>query len=144
MSTGEKSSPTQAGSEDGRSAYRFLIVSAAAFFVDLALALAAHRIFRIPVWLAAGIAYGVVSSAFYFVHEHWTFARAGSGNSARRLGLTVIASVISMAGRIGLIAALEAWHEPRMLWAAGYIWLGAMVSLSINYTLSRFWVFAPK
>lgn len=140
MTTGEEAAPDH----EGRSALRFLIVSAVAFGVDVALALAGRRVFDMPVWLAAAIAYGIVSSGFYFVHEHWTFARATSRNSARRMAQTVISSMVSMAGRIGLIAGLEIWHEPGMVGAAGYIWLGAMVSLMINYTLSRFWVFAPR
>ncbi|MEP7210263.1 MAG: GtrA family protein [Alphaproteobacteria bacterium] len=144
MSTGEKTSPASGGSEESRSALRFLIVSAAAFCIDLALALAAHRVLHIPIWLAAGIAYGVVSAAFYFVHEHWTFAREGSRNSAWRMAQTVVTSVVSMGGRIGLIYLLEAWREPGIVGATAYIWLGAMVSLGINYTLSRFWVFAAK
>ncbi|MBI1360760.1 MAG: hypothetical protein GC155_10835 [Alphaproteobacteria bacterium] len=140
MSTGEGIM----SSHEGRSALRFLVVSAAAFGVDVALALAGRRIFDVPVWLAAAIAYGIVSSAFYFVHEHWTFARPNSRTSARRMIQTVISSALSMVGRIGLIALLEAWHEPGLVGAASYIWLGAMVSLMINYTLSRFWVFAPR
>jgi putative flippase GtrA len=144
MSTGEKTSPPLVGSEHGQSALRFLLVSAAAFCVDLVLALALHRLTHIPVWLAAGLAYGVVSAAFYFVHEHWTFARAGSRNSAWRMTQTVISSVISVSGRIGLIYLLEAWREPGLVGATAYIWLGAMVSLMINYTLSRFWVFTAK
>lgn len=144
MSTGEKSSPAEGGSEEGRSAFRFLIVSAAAFCIDLVLALAAHRLFHIPVWLAAGIAYAVVSAAFYFVHEHWTFERAGSRNSAWRMTQTVVTSIVSMGGRIGVIYLLEAWREPGIVGATAYIWLGAMISLMINYTLSRFWVFAAK
>lgn len=144
VNPGEKTSPATGGSDEGRSALRFLIVSAAAFCVDLALALALHRLLDIAVWLAAGIAYAVVSAVFYFVHEHWTFARAGSRNSARRMFQTIVSSIVSMAGRISLIAVLEAWREPRLWWAAGYVWLGAMVSLLINYTLSRFWVFGRK
>jgi putative flippase GtrA len=144
MSTGEKTAPAPAGGEEGRSALRFLIVSAAAFCLDLALALATFKLLKIPVWLAAAIAYGVVASAFYFVHEHWTFAHPSSRNSARRLAQTVVSAGISLAGRVGLIRLLEVWHEPHMLGAAGYIWLGAIMSLMINYTLSRFWVFARR
>jgi putative flippase GtrA len=144
MSTGEKTSPPLAGSEHGRSALRFLIVSAAAFCVDYALTLAIYRLSHLPWWLAAGIAYPIVSAVFYFFHEHWTFERAGSRNSARRITQTVALSIISLAGRIGVIYLLEAWHEPGMVGKAAYFWLGAMASLSINYTLSRFWVFAAK
>jgi putative flippase GtrA len=145
MSTGEKTSPAFEGSVEGRSTFRFLIVSAAAFCIDAVLALAIHHFFRhVPWWLAAGIAYAVVSAAFYFVHEHWTFQRAGSRNSAWRIAQTVATSLISMGGRIGVIYLLEAWREPGMVGATAYIWLGAMVSLLINYTLSRFWVFSSK
>jgi putative flippase GtrA len=144
MSTGEKTAPALGGGEHGRSAVRFLVVSAAAFCVDLVLALATFKLLGVPVWVAAAIAYGVVASAFYFVHEHWTFAHPASRNSARRLVQTVVSACISLGGRIGLIRLLEVWHEPHLLGAAGYIWVGAIVSLVINYGLSRFWVFARR
>jgi putative flippase GtrA len=144
MSTGEKTSPPLGGSEEGRSALRFLIVSAAAFCVDLVVALSISRLLHIPFWLATGFAYVMVSGAFYFVHERWTFAREGSRESAGRLAQTMASSAISLSGRIAVIYLLTSWHRPGMVGEAAYFWLGSMVSLGINYSLSRFWVFAAK
>ena len=132
------------GGGHGRSAVRFLIVSAAAFCVDLAVALTIKHVLHIHFWLASGFAYVIVGGAFYFVHERWTFAREGSRESAGRLIQTVATVTVSLLGRMGVIYLLTQWHRPGMMGDAVYFWLGAMVSLGINYTLSRFWVFARR
>jgi putative flippase GtrA len=120
---------------------RYVIVAIVAFVVDLALAMALREGAGLPVWLAAAISFIIVGVASYFVHEHWTFRRAESRTSSRRFVRNMTASAAAFATRVGIIAAMEAVHDPAALLAAGYIGVGAAASLTVNYVLNRFWVF---
>jgi putative flippase GtrA len=123
---------------------RYLVVAIGAFLVDLALALSLREGLGLPVWLAAAISFVVVGAAAYFVHEHWTFRRAESRTSAGRFVRNMIALLAAFSTRVGLIAAMEAVHDPEALLAAVYIGAGAVASLSVNFLLNRFWVFQSR
>lgn len=124
---------------------RFFAVSAVAFLVDLIIALTAREWLGWSVTLAAAVAYLITAVVFYFAHEYWSFERKGSGADAGRLVRNLAANAAAFVIRIAVIALCEAVYEPGPIGAAVYIGLGAFASLSVNYTLNRFWVFAaPK
>jgi putative flippase GtrA len=120
---------------------RYVIVAIVAFVVDLGLAMALREGAGLPVWLAAAISFIIVGVATYFVHEHWTFRRAESRTSSRRFARNMTASMAAFTTRVGIIATMEAVHNPEALLAAVYIGVGAAASLTVNYLLNRFWVF---
>jgi putative flippase GtrA len=121
---------------------RFALVSVAAFAVDLALALTLRDAFDLAVSAAAAMSFVLMAFVTYLIHEHWTFRREGSRSSARRLARNVAANIAALTVRVALIAAMEALHEPGAALAAAYIVIGGGASLSVNFLLNRFWVFA--
>lgn len=124
---------------------RFFLASLAAFSLDLALALILRETMGLSVAVSAAISFITVAGATYFVHEHWTFRRDGSRNSAGRLTRNLAANGVAFSIRVGLIAIIEAIHQPEStLLAAAYIATGAAASLTVNYLLNRFWVFSGK
>lgn len=121
--------------------FRFVLVSAAAFGLDAMLALWLRAEAGWPVWLAAAASFMAVAALAYPLHEYWTFARERAGGSARRLARTLAASAAALSVRAGVIATLEAVHEPGLYLAAAYLLAGALASLTLNYAVSRAWVF---
>ncbi len=121
--------------------YRFVLVSAAAFGLDAMIALALRTQAGWPVWLAAAASFLIVAVLAYPLHEYWSFARQGAGRSGRRLARTVAAACASLSARVAVVALLEAAHEPDVALAAVYLLCGALVSLTLNYAISKAWVF---
>lgn len=121
---------------------RYLVASAGALAVDLVIALFLREVFGLAVSVAAAISFVVVGFGAYFVHEHWTFRRAGSRTSPGRLARNIAASLAALATRVALIAIMEAIYDPGVLMAAVYIIIGAGASMTVNFLLNRFWVFA--
>ena len=113
----------------------------AALIVDMALTLALHAWTPLNLTLSAAVSFVLVGAAFYFVHEFWTFRRAASKASSKRLAQNLGVLCAAFIGRIATIGALEWAHPPGALLAAAYFILGAGVSFTMNYLANRFWVF---
>lgn len=126
--------------KDG-SARRFLIASVAALTVDLLLTLALRQATSLSLTASAALSFVLVGGLFYFIHEFWTFRRAGSGASAKRLMQNLGALAAAFVSRIATIGILELWHMPSTMLGALYFLAGAGVSFSVNYLANRFWVF---
>ncbi len=120
---------------------RYLIAVVGAFGLDVLLAMMLREAAGLPVWLAAGTSFIIVGAGAYFVHEHWTFKRPESRASAKRFVRNMAALAAAFLARVGVIAGMETIHDPEALLAAVYIIVGAGVSLTVNFTLNRFWVF---
>lgn len=125
----------------GGAPLRYLVAVIGAFALDLLLAMILREAAGLPVWLAAGTSFIIVGVSAYFVHEHWTFKRPESHASAGRFARNMAALAAAFLARVGVIAGMEAVHDPEALLAAIYIVVGAGVSLTVNFTLNRFWVF---
>lgn len=124
---------------------RFLVASIGAFAADLTLALLLREVFHLSVTLSAAISFIVVWFSAYFVHEYWTFKRAGSRASAGRLTRNLVANGAALTTRVIVVFALETIHSPdSTVLAAFYVIAGAGCSLTVNYILNRFWVFSRK
>lgn len=126
--------------QDG-SARRFLIASVAALTVDLILTLVLRQATSLSLTASAALSFVLVGGLFYFIHEFWTFRRAGSGASAKRLIQNLSALAAAFVSRIATIGILELWHTPSTMLGALYFLAGAGVSFSVNYLANRFWVF---
>lgn len=126
--------------EDG-SARRFLIMSVAALTMDLVLTLVLRQATSLSLTASAALSFVLVGGLFYFIHEFWTFQRAGSGASAKRLMQNLCALAAAFVSRIAMIGILELWHTPGTMLGALYFLAGAGVSFSVNYLANRFWVF---
>ena len=123
---------------------RYFVAAAGMFLADLVLAMTLREGVGLPVWLAAAISFAAVGAGGYFVHEHWTFRRAGSRASAGRFTRNIAALLAAFSTRVGVIAAMEAVHDPGATLAAAYVGIGAAASLTVNFLLNRFWVFRKK
>ncbi len=126
--------------EDG-SARRFLIASIAALTADLVLTLILREATSLSLAASAAMSFVIVGAFFYFIHEFWTFRRAGSGASAKRLVQNLSVLAAAFVSRIATIGCLELWHTPGIALGAIYFLVGAGVSFSVNYLANRFWVF---
>ena len=142
MAKSSRKAETEAsGAPDPGTARRFLIASIAALLIDMVLTLVLRETTSLSLTASAAIAFVLVGASFYVVHEFWTFRRAGSSASAKRLAQNFGALVMAFFSRILTIGALEFWHTPDTLLGAVYFMIGAGVSFSVNYLANRFWVF---
>ena len=137
--TGAQPQPAPVNAQTGK---RPFIVALGAFAIDFVFPGAAGDLPSAG-GLVAAMSFAAVGVAAYFVHEHWTFQRVESRSSAKRLSQNLISTAIAASVRVGVIAGLEAVHEPTALpFAGAYIAIGAAASLSVNYLINRYWVFA--
>lgn len=118
---------------------RFFMVSVAGLVLDLSVAWSLARLGGLPFWVAAAIGFGVAALSNYVLHEWWTFRSATRQPSVWRalrysgvLGLT-------LASRVGCVAALVAlWGERFGGWA---LLAGAGFSFVVHYLVSKRFVF---
>lgn len=128
------------------SAFRFGIASILGLLLDLILVLAFLNFLHLSLPVSAGFAFAIVGTIFYFVHEYWTFRRAESQASSRRLIKSIATQSISLVARVGSIALIEASIMPPAFMAAQMtqvcIWaVGVGISFSMNFILNKLWVF---
>lgn len=123
-------------------ALRFLVVALGGLAIDIAVALALHRLGGIALPAAAAGGFVVAASANYLAHELWTFPGDRGGLSALRGGAYVGASLAALAVRVAAVMAgtallgREGWRAPAVLL------LASGVSFVVNFALSRA-VFRP-
>lgn len=126
---------------------RFVLASGLGLVLDIALALALHDLAGLPLWLAATISFFAVALLNYLLFEFWIFARGRARFSLWRFGGVVAASSIAALVRIGAVLALEGSAPVA---AAGRLAdlltliLAAGLSVSVNFVLNRFGVFASR
>jgi putative flippase GtrA len=124
---------------------RFFLVSVAAFFADLALALTLREVVGRSVTQSAAIGFVAAWFGSYLGHEYWTFRGQGSRASAGRLARNLASNGAALATRLAIIFTLESLHTPAAAWlAAAYLIFGAGCSFTVNYLLNRFWVFSGR
>lgn len=120
---------------------RYAIASLVALGTDFGLTMLMRTTTPLSLATCAAISFIVVGTAFYFVHEHWSFRREGSKSSTGRLARNLVVLTCAFSSRVGVIAALETLHEPNFLLGVMYFGFGAGVSFAINYLANRYWVF---
>jgi putative flippase GtrA len=122
-----------------RQLLRFFAVTVLGVILDLAIAFALHQWAGVPLWLAAATGFGIAAGANYVTHQTWSF-RTGP-LSARRAALYGATALVTLAVRIGTVAALD-----RLLpgaWPLAILVAGAGASFGVNFALSKWVVFAP-
>jgi putative flippase GtrA len=120
---------------------RFFAVTLVGLALDLALALALHRLAGAPLCLAASAGFVVAAGANYVLHQLWSFGHAHSRLSARRAGAYFAASLLTLTVRVGIVALLARLTGGGA--ALAILIAGAGGSCAVNYALSRWVVFAP-
>ena len=121
---------------------RFLSVTVLGVVIDIAIAYALHTYAGVPLWLAATIGFVLAASGNYLLHQTWSFQ-----DGSRRLSLARGAkyggvALLTLAARITVVAGLErAWDGGLALII---LIAGAGASFFVNFTLSKFFVFAEK
>ena len=121
-------------------ALRFLMVSAAGVVLDLAISFSTAELFGLPLWIAAAIGFLVAAAANYVAHELWTFRSGAYQLSARRGVQYVGVSALTLLSRLVVVAWLSSWIERD--YALAILICGAGVSFFVNFTISKFLVFA--
>lgn len=124
------------------SAVRFAIVSVLGLLGDFIFTPGLSALTPLPLAASSGIYFATSSVIVYFVHEHWTFRRAGSATSSRRLSQTIGVALLALLGRVVVIGGLELLHDPALALSVVYAGAGAVASFSIGYLGNRYWVFA--
>lgn len=118
---------------------RFGVVSVAGLAVDLTAAWSLAAFAALPLPLAGFIGFCLGALVNYLLHERWTFGTRDA--SARNATLYGLALGVTLATRVGMIAAFEAiLPSPSRLLV---LVLATGVSFIVNYLLSRFLVFQP-
>lgn len=125
-----------------KSVTRYAVASVAALVIDFVLTMGLFNFTDLSLTVSAGIAFVIVGIAFYFVHEFWSFRRAESAFSRKRLTRNFVILCAAFVARISVIGLLEAWRTPGFLLSVVFFGLGVSVSFAINYFANRFWVFA--
>ncbi len=121
---------------------RFFAVTVVGVLIDIALAYALAAYFGMPLWLAASIGFVTAASFNYVAHQLWSFRNGPRQLSADRAFKYAGAALATLVARIAVVALLETlWGgEPALL----ILILGAGVSFFVNFTLSKFVVFADR
>ncbi len=123
------------------SAVRYGVASCLALVSDFLLTLGLFQTTSLSLTWSAAIAFVLVGIGFYFVHEFWTFQRAGAGVSLERLKRNFLILCLAFLARVGAIGGLESWHPPDFFLGTVYFAAGAVLSFSINYAANRIFVF---
>lgn len=119
---------------------RFFAVTVLGVILDLAIAFALHQWAGVPLWLAAASGFAVAASANYVIHQTWSF-RTGP-LSAKRATLYAGVALVTLAVRVGIVAALE--RALPGAWPLVILVAGAGGSFCVNFVLSKWIVFAPE
>lgn len=119
---------------------RFLAVTVLGVVLDLAIAFALHTGLGTPLWIAAAIGFTVAASANYVIHQTWSFQTGPRRLSARRAAKYSGVAIATLGVRIAIVAALDhaLGGDPALL----ILICGAGGSFFVNFTLSKFFVFA--
>lgn len=117
---------------------RFFAVTVLGVVIDLAIAVALHSHAGVPLWLAAASGFTLAAGLNYVIHQTWSF-RSGP-ISARRAALYGAVALVTLAVRVGIVAALEAALPEA--WPLAILVAGAGGSFGVNFLLSKFVVFA--
>lgn len=121
---------------------RFLAVTVAGVVLDIAIAYALHELAGLPLWLAAAVGFTMAASANYVVHQLWSFqdgSRRLSLARAAKYGGVALATLLTRIAVVAWLAsALDGGFTLLVLIA------GAGVSFFVNFTLSKFAVFAER
>lgn len=124
-----------------RPVIRYTLASAAALALDFALTFALRIWTPLSLTASAAIGFAVVSVAFYFVHEFWSFRRDTMGVSGVRLAQNLLVLSVAFLGRVGTIAGLDWLYPSNIPLGIVYFAIGVAVSFSTNFLLNRYWVF---
>lgn len=119
---------------------RFFAVTVLGVILDLAIAFALHQWAGVPLWLAAATGFAIAAGANYVIHQVWSF-RSGP-LSLKRAGLYAGVALVTLAVRVGIVAALE--RALPGAWPLGILVAGAGGSFCVNFVLSKWVVFAPE
>lgn len=119
---------------------RFFAVTVLGVILDLAIAFALHQWAGVPLWLAAATGFAIAAGSNYVIHQVWSF-RSGP-LSLKRAGLYAGVALVTLAVRVGIVAALE----PALpgAWPLAILVAGAGGSFCVNFVLSKWVVFAPE
>mgnify|MGYP002779439808 FL=1 len=119
---------------------RFFAVTVLGVILDLAIAFALHQWAGVPLWLAAATGFAIAAGANYVIHQTWSF-RSGPP-SLKRAGLYAGVALVTLAVRVGIVAALE--RALPGAWPLAILVAGAGGSFCVNFVLSKWVVFAPE
>lgn len=122
---------------------RYLAVVVMGFVLDLGVTLAMNRLVGLSLTLSAAMGFGLALGLNYLLFEFWVFRRGERGLSGRRLGATVVSSVIALSARLIVVEGLSRLvGTESSLRATAIVLAGALASMAVNYLLvSR--VFRP-
>lgn len=119
---------------------RFFAVTVLGVILDLAMAFALHHWAGVSMWLAAATGFTLAAGLNYAIHQTWSF-RSGP-LSARRAALYGGVALVTLAVRVGIVAALE--RALPGVWPLAILIGGAGGSFVVNFVLSKWFVFAPE
>ena len=119
---------------------RFFAVTVVGVVLDIAIAYWLATRFGVPLWLAATIGFVMAASFNYIAHQLWSFRDGSRQLSALRALKYAGAAGATLCARVAVVAVLDAalGGEPALL----ILICGAGVSFFVNFTLSKYVVFA--
>lgn len=118
---------------------RFFVVTVLGVIIDLAIAFALHSFAGVPLWLAAAIGFTLAAATNYVIHQAWSFGGGRDSLSARRAALYGGVALVTLAVRVGIVAALE--RAVPGTWPLVILVAGAGGSFFVNFGLSKYVVF---
>lgn len=123
-------------------AARFLAVALIGLAVDIAVAWSASYYLGLPLWLAAAVGFVIAAALNYALHQLWTFRLGMQRPTAGRVLRYAIALCATLVTRIATVAALAGIFGDT--YALPVLIAGAGVSFTVNYLLSKHFVFRPR
>lgn len=121
---------------------RFFCVTVLGLVIDIAIALALAELVGVPLWLAATCGFVIAALANYAMHQLWSFQAGSRRLSAARAAKYGAVALLTLAVRVAIVAQLEAVLGQGF--ALAILLIGAGGSFLVNFTLSKFVVFAQR
>jgi putative flippase GtrA len=119
---------------------RFFVVTVLGVVLDIAIAYGLHELAGVPLALAAVIGFICAASANYVLHQLWSFQTSSRGLSLRRAAKYGLVAGLTLLVRVCVVAGLDLYLSGA--YALAILICGAGVSFFVNFTLSKFFVFA--
>lgn len=119
---------------------RFFIVTVLGVVLDIGIAYGLYELGGVPLAFAAVIGFVCAASANYVLHQLWSFQDGARQLSVARAAKYAGVAGVTLAARVAIVAFLASWTGGE--YALLILICGAGVSFFVNFTLSKFFVFA--
>lgn len=119
---------------------RFFVVTVFGVVLDIAIAYGLHELGGLSLALSAVIGFVCAACVNYLLHQMWSFQSGSRRLSFQKAAKYGVVAGLTLMVRAGVVAVLDGYLAGQ--YALLILICGAGVSFFVNFTLSKFFVFA--